>query len=153
MKKHIGFSALALALLVCLLTLFSACDKTEGTLAPTDAPTSAPTAAPTEVPTETPTEPPLVEIAYEWTLTDLGAQVNTHTDLQKAYLSDAYDKIANYADGKSELSRPLPVVFSWTAVPANEEQPTVTEYVVEISLHSGFSDAQTFTCTEPALNV
>ncbi len=36
-----------------------------------------------------------------------------HTDLQLEYLNDAYSKVAKYADGKKELSKPEPVTIKW----------------------------------------
>lgn len=181
MKKRYTLSALLLVLLVCLLSAFASCDEaqpTEGatafpTEAPTDAPTVAPTDALTDAPTEAPTEAPTVAPTeaptdapteeetenaplpanYTWTLADLGACVDFHTDLQKGFLLADYKNVADFADGKTELSRPMPITLSWTATKEKENDPAILKYTVEISEDSKFANALSYETAEASLDV
>ena len=58
-----------------------------------------------------------------------------HTELQKEYLASAYDYISLYANGKEELSRPVPVDLTW-------EDKNVDEYTFMLSEFSDFSKCE-----------
>ncbi|MCH5157144.1 MAG: tyrosine-protein phosphatase [Clostridiales bacterium] len=65
-----------------------------------------------------------------WDMVDLGDDVDIHTLEQGSYLADDYAKIASYAKGTQELSRPQSVQLIWLAEP--QEQVAVAYYIVEI---------------------
>ena len=164
--KKTYLSSLLICLLVCLLTLFSSCDQKAQTSssasAPTEAPTKevtseqteAPTEEPTDAPTDAPTEEPEpIPAKYSWSLADIGVFAEVHTEKQKNYLKGDYEEIADYAQGTEELSRPLPIMLSWTATADSENEPAVSHYVVEVSKNSTFKDALKFTCEKDSLGV
>lgn len=57
-------------------------------------------------------------VVEEYTMaTTLSAPVDAHTDLQSQFLNEKYYwRIAPYADGSKELSRPDPIHISWSTV-------------------------------------
>lgn len=129
-------------------------EPTEASSAPSEEPSENTSSDPTDEPTENPTdEPEPIPAEYVWELADLGACVGIHTDAQKQYLSGSYMDIEEYAAGDAELSRPLPIVLFWTATPVGEAEPAVTEYKVEVSEKSNFSNALTFVTAESSIDV
>lgn len=155
MKSKFWLSALILVLLLSFLISFSSCNSTESgeTPNPTETSTESSTETSTESSTETETETESTSSLYKWSLADLGAGVDSHTKLQKLYLVGDYSDIENFAKGTAELSRPVPVVLSWTATPENENGPTVEKYVVELSATSDFSNARSFETTENSFDI
>jgi protein-tyrosine phosphatase len=90
-------------------------------------------------------------VRCDWELTYIGA-AETHTEAQANYLADAYDRVAEYANGTEELSRPSAVRFEWSAVP-REKGVALQEYALEISAQSNFSDKITYYTTERSYEV
>lgn len=78
------------------------------------------------------------EEAPQVTLVSPSGTVTLHTELQSSYLADSYKSVADYADGQKELSRPLPVTFSWT------DSAEHNGYTLEISENEDFDDALTY---------
>ncbi len=68
-----------------------------------------------------------------FSLTDLGEEVNLHSELQNDYFEKFPQKGADYAmkcaDGMQERGHPVPVCFTWLA----ETQKEVTKYTLRIS--------------------
>ena len=60
-----------------------------------------------------------------------------HTEVQKKFLEDRYQLISIYANGKKELSLPLPVVVSWKSLGVNE-------YTFILSESEDLSNANTY---------
>lgn len=83
---------------------------------------------------------PIVPATYQISLPTY-SDVDLHTDLQKAYLSDSYTSISNYADGTSEKSIPLPLTLQWQAVASTPDAPSISGYTVELSPNEDFSDS------------
>ena len=96
---------------------------------------------------------PTASASYTWSLTEPKGDVEIHTDLQLQYLLDDYDSIGEYADGKKELSRPLPTRFAWSSVPDTEGEPAIVSYTLEIATESDFSDSLKYTTTEAYMDV
>ena len=99
------------------------------------------------------TPEPAASASYTWSLTELEGDVEIHTDLQLQYLLDDYDSIGKYADGKRELSRPLPTRFTWSASPDTESEPAIVSYTLEIATESDFSDSVKYTTSEAYMDV
>ncbi len=93
------------------------------------------------------------EASYSWSLTEFASTIDFHTDLQTQYLLDDYDSIGEYADGKKELSRPLPTRFAWRAVPDTENEPAIVSYTLEIATESDFSNSLKYTTTESFMDI
>lgn len=91
--------------------------------------------------------------SYDWTMSDLGDDVSIHTKAQSDYLSGDYTKISDYAKATAELSRPEPIRFTWSATPKKETEVSVSQYRVELSRSSAFSDSITYTTKELSLDV
>ena len=83
--------------------------------------------------------------------TDIAEGVVLHTELQAEYLADNYNNIANYADGTSELSRPLTIDFNWSAT-ANGNG-TFYGYLFTLSENSDLSDGVTYSLKSTTLNL
>lgn len=82
---------------------------------------------------------------YDWTLIDLGNNVNFHTQLQTSYLLDSdYANINAYAKGTAELSRPEAIKFTWAST-AMENAPKITSYELQISTDSDFKNYISYT--------
>ena len=60
-----------------------------------------------------------------------------HTNLQLSYLSDSYENVSKYADGKKELSKPQPIRFKW------QSSKTATNCELKISENENLSNAKT----------
>lgn len=76
----------------------------------------------------------------------INSPIDLHTPAQRAFLSDANENCAQYADGFAPADAPLPVTLSWDA---DEPGP----YTVRVSETEGLSDARTFTTDVPTLDV
>lgn len=63
-----------------------------------------------------------------WELVQFDGEVSIHTPAQASYLAGNYNDILQYAKGKEELSRPLPVHLTWSA----ETEETIVKYTLEI---------------------
>ena len=164
MKKRISLLSLLLLVVICLSVALSSCGQIENATLPSTTESSSVDGALTEEPSAStsiePTEEPSASAEseptparYTWTLANLGAYVNTHTKEQSDYLRGDYENIVDFATGYAEMSRPLPVVLSWTATPEGENEPAILQYTVELSENSDFSDAMIFETTENSLDV
>ena len=97
--------------------------------------------------TEAPEEPP----KYVLTLSNLGDNVEIHTDLQVKYLNDTYDSIGKYIpDIETERSLPKDVELTWTIydnVNQRDYVPYIT-YNVAVATKADFSDAKVYKTTD-----
>ena len=93
--------------------------------------------------TDAPEEPP----KYVLTLSNLGDNVEIHTDLQVKYLNDTYDSIGKYIpDIETERSLPKEVELTWTIydnVNQRDYVPYIT-YNVKVATKADFSDAKVY---------
>ncbi len=74
-----------------------------------------------------------------FSLSDLGTEVNIHTQMQKQMIAETIEDVASnsflyYAQGQEEQSRPMPVTLTWTAEPADS-------YTVTVSKNENMSNA------------
>ena len=77
-------------------------------------------------------------------LASLGNSVPIHTALQNAYFADPVaDNATNYAEGKDELSRPLPVVLTWD-LDVESGENDLWYFVVRIWTKSDRSDVRSY---------
>lgn len=73
--------------------------------------------------------------------------VDTHTPLQKSYLSGGYNDILSYANGTSERSLPKAIKLQWsTDFPADK-------YIVELSEGADFSAVTQYTTLNTSYNL
>ncbi len=93
------------------------------------------------------------DTVYTWTMSEIGEGVDFHTDLQAAYLADAYDEVGTYADGTAELSRPRAIPFAWHLSASTDDAPAVERYALEIATDAGFSDSLVFMTDTESLDV
>lgn len=90
---------------------------------------------------------------YTWSLTELGEEVDFHTEAQKNYLLGDVDNISAYAKGVAELSRPESVELSWKVTSTAETDLTVKEYTLEIAADNDFSDCWRYRTQETSYEV
>lgn len=90
--------------------------------------------------------------AVVWTLEEIDAPVEIHTELQRSYLAGDYNDILTYAKGDKELSRPVPLTLSWVAEPKNSGDE-ISSYVFEYATKEDFSDAMRYTTAEPSYDI
>lgn len=90
---------------------------------------------------------------YTWSLTELGEEVDFHTEAQKNYLLGDLDNISAYAKGVAELSRPESVELSWKVTSTAETDLTVKEYTLEIAADNDFSDCWRYRTQETSYEV
>ena len=87
-----------------------------------------------------------------FTLADLGNNVEFHTELQLRYIDSAdYTTTNGIASGSSEKSAPEPVKLSWTAKPVNGKK--TKDYKVEVFETNNEENKWVYTCNEPNLDV
>ena len=89
---------------------------------------------------------------YTIELTELD-EVDFHTENQKAYLKDDYNNIANYANGKSEASRPDAISLKWKSIAANKNSPKIDKYEIMISENEDFSNYDSYYSYSPIYNI
>lgn len=90
-------------------------------------------------------------LTSDFLVDDIG-DFNIHTELQSKYLNGPYLDIANYADGSKELSRPLPVKFSWKEM--RQKENLLRGYTVKIAEDKEFkTDVKTFETKDSNLEV
>ena len=89
------------------------------------------------------TEPAAPELVCTVTTVGFDGPVSTYTATQKTYLSDAAKNATNYAEGKLELSRPLPITLRWN-VDFEDGENSLRYFVVRIWTKSDKSDAREF---------
>ena len=136
-----------LAPLLALLTLLllvscgttKAGDETTAPAAETTDGTTAETTAEATEQTE-PAEPTFVCTVQTVGLT---SPVPTNTELQKTYLAAAPKNATNYAEGKQELSRPVPIKLQWT-VDFEVGESELRYFVVRVWTKTDKSDAREF---------
>ncbi len=90
---------------------------------------------------------------YEWTLAELGNEVDFHTQAQKAYIAGPLNSISTYANGQAELSRPEAVEFSWKVSAKDDSAISVKSYKLEIATDVHFSDSVSYQTTESSYDV
>ncbi len=83
-----------------------------------------------------------------WRIKQITDVVSLHTELQKDYLADGYNNIAEYANGVEELSRPAPVLLEWEYENANAKK-----YVLEVSRYENFVKPIKIATAEPRAEV
>lgn len=90
-------------------------------------------------------------ISFE--LPDLGETVDIHTELQDRCIKDMQENhvvyVMNYAFGTEELSRPLPIHFSWEA----QSTDAIDGYTLSISENEDMHNAITVETTENQADV
>ena len=89
---------------------------------------------------------------YTIELTELD-EVDFHTENQKAYLKDDYNNVANYANGKSEASRPDAISLKWKSIAANKNSPKIDKYEIMISENEDFSNYDSYYSYSPIYNL
>ena len=132
-----------LALLTLLLLVSCGTTKAEDeTTAPAAETTDGTTAGTTAEATEQ-TEP--AEPTFVCTVQTVGltSPVPTNTELQKMYLAAAPKNATNYAEGKQELSRPVPIKLQWT-VDFEVGESELRYFVVRVWTKTDKSDAREF---------
>jgi len=95
-------------------------------------------------------------ITYEVT-PQVGATVDFHTEKQAAFLAGTKDEtvanasnsynVSTYAKGNKELSRPLPVIFTWSG------EDRVDAYFMQLSLNSDMTEAKSYLVYGKTLSV
>lgn len=80
---------------------------------------------------------------YVLELTDLD-EVDFHTENQKAYLKGDYNNIANYANGRSEASRPDAVTLKWKSLATSQSVSKIDNYKIMVSENEDFSKYETY---------
>ena len=123
--------ALIFLLLFALLLPLISCDRTDG------GETTAPgTTAAQEPPEETGLNCTVRTVA-------LKSPVSFHIEPMAAYLSDDVFSVADYVEGRDEISRPNPITLSWNVDFASGEKD-LWYFVVRIWTKSDKSDARAF---------
>lgn len=84
------------------------------------------------------------------TLNDLGENLPIHTTLQAEYLNGEYANIANFAGGVDELSRPLPITFSWNDT---NSTGTLYGYLLTVSENSDLSNPLVYATANKAIDI
>ncbi len=133
--------------LLALLLLVSCGTKAENDAAPSAVDTTADAIvdATTDAAIDTTAEPTPAVSEMVCTVRTVGfdAPVSTYTATQKAYLADAAKKATDYADAKSEQSRPLPITLRWNVTfEAGEDR--LRYFIVRIWTKDDKSDAREF---------
>ena len=84
------------------------------------------------------------------TVTDLGENLPIHTELQAAYLNGEYADIANFAGGVAELSRPMPITFSWNDT---NSTGTLYRYLLTVSENSDLSNPLVYATADNSIDI
>lgn len=138
-KNRRLFCACLLLLALLILSLVSCGTTTEEeTTAPAADATDGTTAEATEQPA-----PPAPEFVCTIQPVGLTSPVSTYTELQKSYLAAAPKSATSYAEGKAELSRPVPITLQWT-VDFEAGETELRYFVVRVWTKTDKSDAQEF---------
>ena len=140
-----GLRVLMPLLALLSLLLLVSCGTTKAgdeTTAPAAETTDGTTAETTAEATEQ-TEP--AEPTFVCTVQTVGltSPVPTNTELQKTYLAAAPKNATNYAEGKQELSRPVPIKLQWT-VDFEVGESELRYFVVRVWTKTDKSDAREF---------
>ncbi|MBQ3088839.1 MAG: tyrosine-protein phosphatase, partial [Clostridia bacterium] len=84
------------------------------------------------------------------TLNDLGENLPIHTELQAEYLTGEYADIANFASGVAELSRPMPITFSWNDT---NSTGTLYRYLLTVSENSDLSNPLVYATADNSIDI
>ena len=79
----------------------------------------------------------------DFIITELGNEVDFHTDLMEKYLDDTYDSIFTYVDGDANISKPKAVPFRWEYL--RDDKANVVNYTLKISENANMSGAKEYT--------
>ena len=89
---------------------------------------------------------------------ELGDDISIHTERQTEFLNVTFDmdndygaNVWDYVDGSEELSRPLPVKFSWSA--SYNGNGTFYGYLLTLSKNSDLSDPKVYSLNDTSLEV
>ena len=88
-------------------------------------------------------EPAAPELVCTVQAVEPTSSVSTYTDLQKTYLAAAPNTATTYAEGKAELSRPLPITLRWD-VSFEAGEDSLRYFIVRIWTKSDKSDAREY---------
>ena len=124
--------------LLTLLLLVSCGTKAGETTAPAVETTDGTTAEATEQ-----VEPAAPTFVCTVTTVGLTSPVSTYTELQKTYLAAAPKNATNYAEGKAEQSRPVPIRLQWT-VDFEVGESELRYFIVRVWTKTDKSDAREF---------